>query len=44
MALYADLGRRSEAASHYQRLQEILHDNDLPLEDETKVLYKELMS
>jgi DNA-binding SARP family transcriptional activator len=44
MALYADLGRRSEAASHYQRLQEILHDSDLPLENDTKVLYKELMS
>ncbi len=44
MRLYADLGRRSEAASHYQRLQEILGDYNLPLETETKALYAELMS
>jgi DNA-binding SARP family transcriptional activator len=44
MSLYADLGRRSEAASHYQRLQEILSENSLALEDETRRLYRELMS
>jgi two-component SAPR family response regulator len=44
MSLYADLGRRSEAASHYQRLQEILNENNLALEDETRRLYRELMS
>lgn len=44
MALYADLGRRSEAASHYQRLQETLRELNASLEDETKQLYRELMS
>lgn len=44
MRLYADLGRRSEAAGHYQKLQQILSDNNLDLEPETKEVYKELMS
>jgi DNA-binding SARP family transcriptional activator len=44
MKLYADLGRRSEAASHFQRLQEILKDRDVSLEQETVSLYKELMT
>ncbi len=44
MTLYSDLGRRSEAASHYQRLQDILSDHDLTLEEETTELYRELMS
>jgi DNA-binding SARP family transcriptional activator len=44
MTLYADLGRRSEAASHYQRLQDTLNEAGLPLEEETRQLYKELMS
>jgi DNA-binding SARP family transcriptional activator len=44
MTLYADLGRRSEAASHYQRLQETLTEAAIPLEEETRQLYRELMS
>ncbi len=44
MSLFSDLGRRSEAASHYQRLQETLQDQDIPLEAETQALYKQLMS
>src|SRR5258707_2750078 len=44
MSLFSDLGRRSEAASHYQRLQETLQDHDIPLEAETQALYKQLMS
>jgi len=43
MSLYADLGRRSEAASHYQRLQDALGGAD-QLEPETRDLYRELMS
>ncbi|MCC7206378.1 MAG: hypothetical protein IT323_03675 [Anaerolineae bacterium] len=44
MQLYADLGRRSEAASHYQRLQETLKEQRTSLEPETVSLYRELMS
>jgi DNA-binding SARP family transcriptional activator len=44
MALFADLGRRSETAKHYNRLQEVLREHDLPLEAETARLYRELMS
>lgn len=43
MSLYADLGRRSEAASHYQKLQDALGGID-QVEDETRELYRELMS
>jgi DNA-binding SARP family transcriptional activator len=44
MRLYADLGRRSEAASHFQRLQEVLKERDMSLEPQTVSLYKELMT
>jgi DNA-binding SARP family transcriptional activator len=44
MSLYADLGRRSEAASHFQRLQESLNQDQGALEAETQQLYKELIS
>lgn len=44
MRLYADLGRRSEAASHYQRLQETLNEHTDELDAETRELYGELMS
>jgi DNA-binding SARP family transcriptional activator len=44
MSLFADLGRRSEAASHYQKLQDNLSDQRIPLEPETQQLYKDLMS
>jgi DNA-binding SARP family transcriptional activator len=45
MRLYADLGRRSEAAAHYQRLEEDLKTN-LGTEPapETCALYKEIMA
>jgi DNA-binding SARP family transcriptional activator len=44
MQLYARLGRRSEAAAHYQRLVEDLRkDGREPLQ-ETQTLYKEIMS
>jgi DNA-binding SARP family transcriptional activator len=39
MQLYSHLGRRSEAAVHYQRLL----DEKVPISDETKRLYKEIM-
>jgi DNA-binding SARP family transcriptional activator len=44
MSLYADLGRRSEAASHYQKIQDQLRDKNISLESETAELYIELMS
>jgi DNA-binding SARP family transcriptional activator len=39
MQLYTDLGRRSEAASHYKSIS-----NSLKLTDETKAFYETLMS
>jgi DNA-binding SARP family transcriptional activator len=44
MKLYASLGRRSEAASHYQMLVENLKDRSGEVSAETKQLYQELMS
>ncbi len=44
MRLYADLGRRSEAAGHYQRLTETLAERKQELEPQTRELYQELMS
>jgi len=44
MTLFADLGRRSEAASHYQKLQDTLADQGVSLERETQQLYKQLMA
>ncbi|MBX3062287.1 MAG: BTAD domain-containing putative transcriptional regulator [Anaerolineae bacterium] len=44
MMLYADMGRRSEAASHYQRLQDELSRAKLQLEPETAELFSDLMS
>lgn len=43
MTLFADLGRRSEAASHYQRLREFLANNESQMEAETEYLYRQLM-
>jgi DNA-binding SARP family transcriptional activator len=43
MVLYTDMGRRSEAASHYQRLQEELGRLKVDMEPETTKLHKELM-
>jgi DNA-binding SARP family transcriptional activator len=44
MSLYAELGRRSEAASHYQKLQDTLAEQGVSLERETQQLYKQLMA
>ncbi len=44
MQLYAKMGRRSEAAAHYQRLIEDLKRDGLEPSSETKGLYQEIMS
>lgn len=44
MQLYADLGRRSEAAGHYQKLVERLRGEGREPEKETKTLYQSIMS
>ena len=45
MRLYADLGRRSEAAAHYQRLEEDLKTQmGTEPAPETRALYKEIMT
>jgi len=43
MRLYADLGRRSEAAGHYQKLTQSLRDHRLELDMETKRVFDALM-
>ncbi|HMM26941.1 MAG TPA: BTAD domain-containing putative transcriptional regulator [Aggregatilineaceae bacterium] len=44
MQLYADLGRRSEAAAHYQRLVDRLKGEGAVPEKETQELYAAIMS
>lgn len=44
MQLYTRLGRRSEAAAHYQRLVEELRKDGREPVKETQTLYKEIMS
>ncbi len=45
MQIYADLGRRSEAAAHYQQLeQELKKDYNAEPEPETQALYDEIMA
>ncbi|NLX11461.1 MAG: hypothetical protein GXY36_17595 [Chloroflexi bacterium] len=44
MQLYADLGRRSEAAGHYQKLIEKLRTENRQPEPETQQLYQSIMS
>ncbi|HLY24731.1 MAG TPA: bacterial transcriptional activator domain-containing protein, partial [Aggregatilineales bacterium] len=44
MTLYSDLGRRSEAASHFKKMKSSLDNADLGLEKETEQLYSKLMS
>ncbi len=44
MQLYADLGRRSEAAAHYQKLLEQLKQEGKEPEPETQTLYAAIMS
>lgn len=43
MALYADMGRRSEAASHFNRLSEELSRLGIAVEPATVALYNDLM-
>jgi len=43
MRLYADLGRRSEAAGHFNKLSEMLTDRGLDIDPQTHDLYGELM-
>jgi DNA-binding SARP family transcriptional activator len=44
MQLYANLGRRSEAAAHYQKLIEKLRTDGKEPESETQTLYASIMS
>ncbi|HEX3051003.1 MAG TPA: BTAD domain-containing putative transcriptional regulator [Aggregatilineaceae bacterium] len=44
MQLYADLGRRSEAAAHYQKLVEKLRSDSREPDAETQQLYHSIMS
>ncbi len=44
MQLYADLGRRSEAAAHYRKLADQLKQEGKEPEPETKALYQSIMS
>jgi DNA-binding SARP family transcriptional activator len=44
MQLYANLGRRSEAAAHYQKLLDLLKSDRREPEPETKALYASIMS
>ncbi len=44
MKLYTQLGRRSEAAAHYQSLVETMRERSQGLSDETHQLYQELMA
>lgn len=44
MQLYAKMGRRSEAAAHYQRLVDDFKRDGRELSGETQALYKEIMS
>ncbi len=44
MQIYAQLGRRSEAASHFQKLTDILKSHGLEPSPETKAVYDEIFS
>lgn len=44
MQLYADMGRRSEAAGHFQKLQGILKENGLAIDESTIDLYDAIMA
>ncbi|NDJ62028.1 MAG: hypothetical protein GYB67_12930 [Chloroflexi bacterium] len=43
MRLYTQLGRRSEAAAHYHRLQESFQENGHEISPETQSLYAQIM-
>ncbi len=44
MSLYSELGRRSEAASHFKKMKAGLDDERVDLDKETEELYSKLMS
>jgi DNA-binding SARP family transcriptional activator len=44
MRLYANVGRRSEAASHFQQLADHLKSKGLSPAEETQALYAEIMA
>lgn len=44
MKLYAGLGRRSEAAGHYRKLEQLLKESHGTMDAETTEIFKELMS
>lgn len=44
MRLYNDLGRRSEAVSHFQSLEKSFREQDLPVSHATKAVYEEIMA
>lgn len=44
MRLYAKLGRRSEAAAHYQRFMDDVRKQNRAISDETRAVYEEIMS
>jgi DNA-binding SARP family transcriptional activator len=44
MQLYLDMGRRSEAAGHYQKLAANLKDRNLKPEGETAELYEAILN
>lgn len=44
MMLYSRLGRRSEAAAHYQKLIELMKDHGTEPSAETQALYNEIMA
>lgn len=43
MSLYTELGRRSEAAAHYQQLSDTFKKNGLKISENTQTLYREIM-
>jgi DNA-binding SARP family transcriptional activator len=44
MLLYAEMGRRSEAAAHYQKAQHELSEQGLTVSSETDAIYQQIMS
>jgi len=42
MQIYTDLGRRGEAAAHYQKFKEAMDAEKLPISPETEALYQEI--
>jgi two-component SAPR family response regulator len=44
MKLYSELGRRSETAAHFRKLEQTLKDAKTPIEQETSDLFDELVN